>query len=316
MHMMDNAVRIDDWCACTSMARSRFDAPQDPNVCVHRIGRTARMGKEGSALLFLSPAESTYTGMPSPLFTIDCIWPRDSPRAFDGIYPALLSGRKVPIAEYELDPEAPDVLSRIRDKCLVTRELMEKAQIAFVSYIRAYKEHQCKYIFPFKQLHLGRLATSFSLLKVCKRPAIARFDCTDLTDARTVVRIVFDRACVWQMPKMPELKGREHEATEHFTPADIDLKAVPYSDKKREKARKAKLAKQPTLEYAVYYTQYDRQQRIQGGDTDACIAETSSERQNECVHVWIASHGASPRATPRSESAKKQRSRKRRSARS
>ena len=41
----------------------RLDAPQDPNVCVHRIGRTARMGKEGSALLFLSRSESSYIGM-------------------------------------------------------------------------------------------------------------------------------------------------------------------------------------------------------------------------------------------------------------
>ena len=38
----------------------QFDAPQDPAAFVHRVGRTARMGREGSALLFLAPHESSY----------------------------------------------------------------------------------------------------------------------------------------------------------------------------------------------------------------------------------------------------------------
>ena len=38
----------------------QFDAPQDPAAFVHRVGRTARMGRDGSALLFLSPHESSY----------------------------------------------------------------------------------------------------------------------------------------------------------------------------------------------------------------------------------------------------------------
>lgn len=38
----------------------QFDPPQDPNQFVHRIGRTARMGKRGSSLVFLLPKEDAY----------------------------------------------------------------------------------------------------------------------------------------------------------------------------------------------------------------------------------------------------------------
>ena len=38
----------------------QLDAPQDPDAFVHRVGRTARMGRTGSARIFLLPHEATY----------------------------------------------------------------------------------------------------------------------------------------------------------------------------------------------------------------------------------------------------------------
>ncbi|CDF32389.1 unnamed protein product [Chondrus crispus] len=38
----------------------QFDPPQDPDAYIHRVGRTARLGREGNALLFLAPSEDTY----------------------------------------------------------------------------------------------------------------------------------------------------------------------------------------------------------------------------------------------------------------
>ena len=38
----------------------QFDAPQEPDAFVHRCGRTARMGRRGSALAFLLPHETSY----------------------------------------------------------------------------------------------------------------------------------------------------------------------------------------------------------------------------------------------------------------
>ena len=40
----------------------QFDPPTNPKAFVHRIGRTARMGKEGQALVFLTPEEDAYIG--------------------------------------------------------------------------------------------------------------------------------------------------------------------------------------------------------------------------------------------------------------
>lgn len=43
----------------------RYDPPQDPSYYVHRIGRTARAGSSGNALLFLMPNEEAYIGKTS-----------------------------------------------------------------------------------------------------------------------------------------------------------------------------------------------------------------------------------------------------------
>jgi len=40
----------------------QFDPQQDPNVFIHRVGRTARMGKKGTAVVFLTPEEEAYVG--------------------------------------------------------------------------------------------------------------------------------------------------------------------------------------------------------------------------------------------------------------
>jgi ATP-dependent RNA helicase DDX55/SPB4 len=59
----------------------QLDAPQEPDAFVHRCGRTARMGRKGSALAFLLPQETSYVDFlrlrrvrlcgfePSPLWT-------------------------------------------------------------------------------------------------------------------------------------------------------------------------------------------------------------------------------------------------------
>jgi superfamily II DNA/RNA helicase len=41
----------------------QFDPPKDPSSFVHRIGRTARAGRKGSALVFLAPEERAYISL-------------------------------------------------------------------------------------------------------------------------------------------------------------------------------------------------------------------------------------------------------------
>lgn len=119
----------------------QFDAPTDPAQYIHRVGRSARAGKIGSSLIFLTPKEESF---------ID-----------------FLKLRKVPLLEISSDEKCsptvstignddasaeskisiPDVLPKVKSLVLQDRDLLEKGTKAFTSYIRAYKEHQCAFIF-------------------------------------------------------------------------------------------------------------------------------------------------------------------------
>jgi Domain of unknown function (DUF4217) len=46
------------------------------------------------------------------------------------------------------------------------RDVMEKATKAFVSYVRGYKEHQCRYIFQLSELDLTALGRMFGILRL------------------------------------------------------------------------------------------------------------------------------------------------------
>ncbi|KAJ1337033.1 hypothetical protein BSLG_006793 [Batrachochytrium salamandrivorans] len=125
----------------------QFDPPQDPKAFAHRCGRTARIGRQGSAAVFLSEHEDTYVEF-----------------------------------------------LRLR-----------KGITAFVSWVRAYGEHQVNFIFRIKDVDLGAVARSFGLLR---------------------------------MPKMPELKTIKV----NFVPTKFDSDEVKYKDKLREKQRVTNLA--------------------------------------------------------------------------
>jgi ATP-dependent RNA helicase DDX55/SPB4 len=46
------------------------------------------------------------------------------------------------------------------------QDVILKSKQAFVSFVRAFKEHELKYIFDFKKLDLGLVANSFFLFRV------------------------------------------------------------------------------------------------------------------------------------------------------
>ena len=52
------------------------------------------------------------------------------------------------------------------------RDVMEKGVKAFVSYIRAYKEHHCKFIFRLADMDFAELATAFGLLQLPRMPEL------------------------------------------------------------------------------------------------------------------------------------------------
>ncbi|KAG6665945.1 hypothetical protein CIPAW_02G195900 [Carya illinoinensis] len=96
----------------------QYDPPQNPDVFIHTVGRTARMGRQGNAIVFLLPK----------LKFLD----------------------QVSLVERKCSDKAPDVVPQIQSAAKKDRDVMDKGVKAFVSYIRAYKEHHCSYIFRWK----------------------------------------------------------------------------------------------------------------------------------------------------------------------
>jgi ATP-dependent RNA helicase DDX55/SPB4 len=128
-------------------------------------------------------------------------------------YVRFLELRRVPMKEEGEDTEgdgedarkALDVLRKLSE---TDRVAMEYGTRAFVSYLRAYKEHVCKYIFQFSELEMGWLASSFGALR---------------------------------LPKMKEIKKaarllREGKL-EGFVESSVEIDSIPFKDSKREKQR-------------------------------------------------------------------------------
>lgn len=163
----------------------QFDAPVDPSAFVHRIGRTARAGHSGKSLAMLMPHEDTYL--------------------------EYLKQHGVPLEELKetLAMPAPVSSTKVRSQQLVQndRSVLLKANRAFTSFVRAYQEHQLGFLFPFKQLDLGGVATSYCLLR---------------------------------LPRIKEILGKK---IKNFEQSKIDPATVPFRDRNQERERQMKLQK-------------------------------------------------------------------------
>lgn len=160
----------------------QFDPPSSATCFVHRCGRTARIGNKGSALVMLQPHEDAYVYF-------------------------INKNQKVVLDELpQIDlMDAQDITNKIRKLQLSDRLIFDKANRAFVSYVKAYSKHECNLLLKVKDLNLGQLAFGFGLLR---------------------------------LPKMPELKGKTDE---DFEAVEIDFNSIKYKNKEREKSRGDKL---------------------------------------------------------------------------
>lgn len=95
----------------------QYAPPQDPTFFIHRVGRTARAGREGSSILLLEPTEEAYInftkkrGVPLMPFVNDT--PLES-----------------------LQEQSHAFINQIKDKCCIDREYYEESITAFVADIR------------------------------------------------------------------------------------------------------------------------------------------------------------------------------------
>eukprot|EP00268_Persea_americana_P027240 TRINITY_DN2667_c0_g2_i2.p1 TRINITY_DN2667_c0_g2~~TRINITY_DN2667_c0_g2_i2.p1 ORF type:complete len:511 (+),score=89.73 TRINITY_DN2667_c0_g2_i2:240-1772(+) len=141
----------------------QYDSPGEPSEYVHRVGRTARLGEKGDALLFLQPVE------------VDYLQDLQKHGASLEEFPLLklldsfpLYGQKhhnKNLLSLEMHPWVLTLHKAIESFILMGPSLTKLAKEAFRSWVRAYTAHRgdLKRIFVVKKLHLGHVARSFGL---------------------------------------------------------------------------------------------------------------------------------------------------------
>jgi ATP-dependent RNA helicase DDX18/HAS1 len=114
----------------------QFDPPDDPREYIHRVGRTARAGGRGKALLFLLPSELGFL--------------------------RYLKQAKVPLNEYNFpSSKVANVQTQLERLVSKNYYLNKSARDAYRSYLQAYASHSLKHIFNVNDLDLSVVSRSF-----------------------------------------------------------------------------------------------------------------------------------------------------------
>ncbi|XP_036972825.1 ATP-dependent RNA helicase DDX55 [Acanthopagrus latus] len=125
----------------------QYDPPSSASAFVHRCGRTARIGNQGNALVFLLPMEESYVNF-------------------------LSINQKCPLQLMPPVSDVVDVLPKVQAMSLADRAMFDRSMRAFVSYVQAYAKHECSLIFRVKDLDFATLARGFALLRLPKMPEL------------------------------------------------------------------------------------------------------------------------------------------------
>ncbi|XP_061764147.1 ATP-dependent RNA helicase DDX55 [Nerophis ophidion] len=125
----------------------QYDPPSSASAFVHRCGRTARIGNQGNALVFLLPMEESYVNF-------------------------LSINQKCPLQKMFPIKDVVDVLPKVKAMALADRAMFDKGMRAFVSFVQAYNKHECSLIFRVKDLDFAAVARGFGLLRLPKMPEL------------------------------------------------------------------------------------------------------------------------------------------------
>jgi ATP-dependent RNA helicase DDX55/SPB4 len=213
----------------------QYDAPTDPTQFVHRVGRTARMGKKGESIIFLSQHENDYV--------------------------EYLNVKKIPVTQYDsssiTDEYKAEVFSQAKKVALQDRAILENGRESFMSFVRAYRDHQCEYIFRVRQLDFASLARAYMLTQIPKsmnelkkilpKEILAQVQPTALEKKK--------KRKDWRKTKVEKAEEKKKLANVKFIwdkeLCSTNIENVPYKDERREKAklvREQKVKEDPTLQ--------------------------------------------------------------------
>uniref|UniRef100_A0A2P2I6Y0 ATP-dependent RNA helicase n=1 Tax=Hirondellea gigas TaxID=1518452 RepID=A0A2P2I6Y0_9CRUS len=120
----------------------QYDPPDDPREYIHRVGRTARGGRDGKALVLLRPEEWEFVN--------------------------FMRAHKVQLKEKKIMWEQAEKIhgqeySKIVELVRRNGHVKSLAKTAFRSYIRSYLSHRLKYIYDKNTIDLHKAAKSFLL---------------------------------------------------------------------------------------------------------------------------------------------------------
>lgn len=185
----------------------QWDPPANASAFVHRIGRTARQGNAGSALILLLETEAAYVH-----------FIERNQRMQLNVLEDTASQEKV-----------DELLTKLRDLQESDRDIMEKGTRAFVSHIRAYSKHECSLLLRVKVFRC--------MVFVERRSEFLFFQDLPLVDVALTYGLL-------RLPKMPELKNTDVSAFPAVPHLNIDK--IPYKNKQREAVRLEKVEKYKT----------------------------------------------------------------------
>ncbi|KAK1947162.1 putative ATP-dependent RNA helicase DDX31 [Phytophthora citrophthora] len=140
----------------------QYDPPTETRDYVHRVGRTARSGNQGSSLLFLMPSESEYLNYLSKQGLKLNALSLEKTVARVGKHGGFLTTSRKKLLHEVVQS---DLQFLYEQTLLADKELFELACQAFHSFVRSYATHSSdtRNIFHVRSLHFGHVAKSFAL---------------------------------------------------------------------------------------------------------------------------------------------------------
>jgi len=136
-----------------------YDPPFSADDHLHRVGRTARAGKEGRALIFLMPGdEEEYVSILASGY-------REGKKALTHHTAEDLIRKGFGGIGREWEDRATEWQLDVERWALDSPKYLEMARSGYQSHIRAYATHVAneRHIFNMQTLHLGHLAKAFAL---------------------------------------------------------------------------------------------------------------------------------------------------------